>query len=97
MNHQNVDSDLPPDGTEEFEAEIDLDAAFAHVDTPLVGGAEEIVDGLADLRETVGYEEFVAFLEIDFVGMSHEVHLEQLRSFAANVRPYLEEESARSS
>lgn len=57
-------------------------------------GTEEILDGLADLRETVGYEEFVVFLEVNFTGTRHDAHLEQLRSFTEDVRPYFEDESA---
>lgn len=90
--HQHVDADLPPDGSEEFETDVDAAAELDHVDAPLVGPTEEIIDGLADLRETVGYEDFVAFLQVDFVGMRHDAHLAQLRSFAENVRPYFEDE-----
>ena len=67
---------------------------IANSDAPIVGDSDEIIDSLTEFEETCGYEDFVAILLFDAGGITHEEHETQLRSFAEDVLPYLEEPSA---
>ena len=60
----------------------------------VVGDDDHIADTLADLVESVGYRD--VHLNVDFgaPGLPAEAHREQLRAFAEEVGPYLDEEFA---
>ena len=75
------------------EFEIDVDEYLASGDTPIYGDAEEIIDRIATFREVCGYEDLFVIVHFESYGTTHEEHLDQLRAFAEDVRPYFEERS----
>jgi alkanesulfonate monooxygenase SsuD/methylene tetrahydromethanopterin reductase-like flavin-dependent oxidoreductase (luciferase family) len=58
----------------------------------MVGTAEEVLEKLINLKETVGYEDFHVDIEVGGRGLSDDVAEEQLVAFGEHVLPYLEEE-----
>lgn len=60
-------------------------------DAPIVGDTETIIDGLATLVETCGYEDIILAPTYTSCGMRPEDRVDQLRSIAEDVRPYFEE------
>lgn len=76
------------------EVELDVDAHLAEYDAPIVGGSEEIIDRIAAFAETCGYEDLVVVAHFEKLGLTHGDHLDQIRTFAEDVLPYLEEEWA---
>lgn len=72
--------------------DIDVDGHLERYDAPLVGGSEEIRDRIATFAETCGYDDLVVVAHFESLGLRHEDHRDQIRAFAEEVLPYLEEE-----
>lgn len=60
-------------------------------DAPIVGDTETIIDGLARLMETCGYEDLFLVPTFTSRGMTTKDRVEQLRSMAEDVKPYFED------
>lgn len=65
-----------------------LDSTFIHI-----GTEDEIIDGIAEFKEAVGYDDFAFIASFESAGVSHELELRQMEWFSENVMPYFEEES----
>ena len=74
-------------------SEIDAEKRIYGTDNPIVGDSDEIIDSLAEFEETCGYEDFAVFVTMNVPGMTYDEKVAQIRSFAEDVLPYLEDES----
>lgn len=71
--------------------QIDVEAELTKNDVPIVGDTETIIDELARLTSTCGYENLNLNLHIENFGLSHEEELTQITSLASHVLPEVAE------
>lgn len=84
------DESLPPENQDNID--LDVEEKLTEVDAPIIGDGEEITDRIATFAEICNYEDFALFVQMKIPGITHQAHLEQLRWFASEVVPYLEDE-----
>lgn len=75
------------------EISVDWSDHVENDDAPIVGDTDTIIDGLANLVETCGYEDLVLVPTFTSRGMRPEDRVDQLRSIARDVKPYFEDRS----
>ncbi|WP_049971345.1 LLM class flavin-dependent oxidoreductase [Haladaptatus cibarius] len=92
FNLSNIKGMKPPEQAKNFT--IDAEAMLEEGDAPIVGGSEEIIEGLVEYRDVCGYKDFIVIPLMKAVGMTHDESVTQLRAFAEDVMPYFEEQSA---
>ena len=83
--------DMGDDVPIDFQPDADL---LLEKKVAFIGDSEELVDQIAQFKEDCGFEDFIMDIGFDMSGISGDETMDQMRTFADEVMPYLREEFA---